>query len=211
MGTTITQGRDISVFKTIGMTIGKAKKPDNDGNVNAFIVLTLKNRKALAAPATRHIIFEQDVPGLIDVLKKFKADQPDAKGGYLVNLKALKESDDYLKDEDMKELIDQVLTWEGGKVSTYDMGVERLANDINGKPVMSKHTGKQVRKRYISVFTQIDYMTTDDEGHTKIEYINRMGLEERGRSIMEQFYRQPAPVDAATTTAENATAEQDPF
>lgn len=208
---TITQGRDISVFKAVALTIGQAKKPDNDGNINKFVVLTLKNKKALAAPATRHIIFEQDIPGLIDILKKFKADQPDAKGGYLVNIKALKESDDYRKDEDTKELIDQILVWEGGKVSSYDMGAERLANDINNQPVKSKLTGKQVRKRYINVFTQIDYMTTDDEGHTKIEYINGMGLEERGRRLMEQFYRQPAPVDAAATPATDAQAEQDPF
>lgn len=208
---TITQGRDISVFKTIALTLGKSKKPDNDGNINKFVVLTLKNRKALAAPAVRHIIFEQDIPGLIEILAKFKAEQPDTRGGYIVNLKALKESEEYTQDEDMKDLIDQILTWEGGKVSKYDMGVERLANDVDGKPVMSKITGKQVSKRYISVFTQIDYMSTDDQGHTQIEYINGMGLEERGRRLMEQFYRQPAPVDAATTTAPDAAAEQDPF
>jgi len=187
----IVKGSDMSNYVTTGMSVGVAKKANRDGITSKFVVFTVQDEDGGFAGSVRHIMFEEDLfPGAIQLLGKYKMlndqGQPvqDAKGGYPINMKALKSSED-------AEAFSRYLRVPGGMVMNYRLKKGSCyANDIDGNRVKDGRN-QDVTKEVIPVFVQVKFFMVDEGGKMTPNYANKMGLEERGDRLERQFYREP--------------------
>lgn len=211
----IISGASLSTYKTVAISIGQSKKENRNGVKSKFAILTLKDEGSMLSKATRFILFEEELfEGAIDTLKNYAVTNDngdkvkDARGGYAINLKALKESDDY---EDFKGL----MRIEGGMVMDYNLKKGLCyANDVDGKRVVNGRN-ENVMKSTISVFVQVKHLMPTENGGMRPVFYAGMGLEERGSRMEDQFYREAvkavasAPQDVAAGGEDQD--EKDPF
>lgn len=207
-------GASLSTYKTIAMTIGQSKKDNRNGVKSKFVILTIKDKGSMIAKASRFILFEEDLfEGAIDTLKNYAVTDKDgqkvkdARGGYPIDLKALKESDDY---EDFEGL----MLLEGGMVMDYKLKKGLCyANDVDGNRTKDGR-GNDVVKDTVSVFVQVKYFMPTPQGGMQPVFYAGMGLEERGSRMESQFYREAVkqqPAAGTDVAAGGESTEQDPF
>ena len=213
----IVKGSDMSNYVTTGMSIGVAKKENRDGVKAKFVVFTVQDEEGGFAGSVRHIMFEEDLfPGAIELLAKYRMMNngqavTDAKGGYPIDMKALKESEDAAQ-------FGRYLRVPGGMVMDYPLKKGLCyANDVNGDRVKDGR-GNDVTKSVIPVFVQVKFFMVDENGKMTPNYANKMGLNERGDRLENQFYRTPVNAGPAAGTPVNDTPAgpqkpetQDPF
>lgn len=211
---TIVKGSDMSNYVTLGMSLGVSKKQNRDGITSKFVVFTVQDEEGGFAKPSRHIMFEEALfPGAVDILKKYRMkddngnEVKDAKGGFPIDLKALKESEDADRFKGYFRI-------PGGMIEYYRLKKgECYANNVDGERIKDKQ-GKDVTKSVIPVFVQVKFYTVGANGEMVPHYANGMGLEEVGDRLERQFYRE-AVATAATPPANGAaggtTAPADPF
>lgn len=210
----IVKGSDMSNYITVGMSLGVAKKANRDGITAKFVVFTVQDEDGGFAGAVRHIMFEDDLfPGAIDLLAKYrmmKDGNPvvDAKGGYPIDMKALRNGEDV-------EQFNRYLRVPGGMVMDYNLKKgECYANNVNGERVKDGQN-HDVTKTCIPVFVQVKFFTVNDEGKMIPNYAPKMGLEERGDRLERQFYREAvhkqATIPVGAPANEGTKTESDPF
>ena len=213
---TIIKGSDISVYKTTAMTMAVAKKENRNGVKAKFLILNAKDEESGIASATRIPLFEEDLGEAAfaalspyRLLDKDGKPVQDAKGGFPVDLSALKEA--MKSDEGLSDTFKGLLTLGGGMMEDYDLGGEYYANDIDGNKVLDGR-GNPVIKSTISVFVQVKHYLPTADGGLKPVYFAGWGLHERGSRLKAQFYRERvagAPVAPSEKAGESGTG--DPF
>jgi hypothetical protein len=194
----------MSNYTTLGMSLGVSKKENRDKVKSKFVVFTAQDDDGGFAEPIKHIKFEDQLfPGAIELLSKYrmmKDGQPvvDAKGGYPIDLEALKASEDANRFK-------QYFHVPGGMVEYYPLKKGACyANNVDGERIKDKQ-GKDVVKTVIPVFVQVKFYIVNDDGKMVPNYANGMGLEENGDRLERQFYREavvqqqpaPAPGEAA--------------
>ena len=213
------EGASISNYVTIGMTVGVASKENRDGLKSRFLLLTLANKKSPLAKKGKPTLFEPDdiSPNLIGALKQFCQAEPDAKGGYPVDMAAIKalQMKPNKSDEEKAtiEIIEPYLTWPGGKVIPVKLDGKRYANDKDGKQVYEADNTTPVIKDEISVFVQIDTVTILPDGTERIDYFEPFSPNAQKDRIQRQFFKKPfiepkvSATEVNTTPIEEAKAE----
>lgn len=181
----IIAGSFIGTYETTAITLGVSKNENRDGVKAKFAILTVKDDYSAGARPKRLIFFEGETISSeeIAILAKYRAQQPDSKGGYPVNIQALK-----AVPEDWKTM-EKWFSWPGGNVEEYKLRKGLCyGNDINGAPTTLKD-GTQVVTDTINVFTQVKFFTPEADGSLKPHYVSGLGLEEQGRRMEDRFYK----------------------
>lgn len=207
----IIMGSIIGTYETTAITLGVSKNDNRDGVKAKFVILTVKDDYSAGARPKRLIFFEGETISAeeITILKKYRAQQPDAKGGYPINIQALK-----AVPEDWKAM-EKWFSWPGGNVEEYKLRKGLCyGNDIDGKPTTMKD-GTQVITDTINVFTQVKFFTPEPDGSLKPHYVSGLGLEEQGRRMEDRFYKNAvnqAPVnDTQDADGGEEETKTDPF
>lgn len=178
-------GGDLSVYKTIAISICQAKRENNEGKKPKYLVLTVKNKKSILSGSRRIPIFEEDAPGAMDCLKAFASSTPNEHGEYLVNIQAFK------ADESAMAQWGDLLEFPGGMVVQYPLAKGLCyQNDIDGNPVLIKGTNQRVMKDTVSVFIQVDFAIETNNG-LEYRYIDKFDPHTRGSRIEQKLYRVP--------------------
>lgn len=213
---TIIKGSDMSNYVTVGMSVGVAKKENSDHMKARFVVFTCQDEEGGFSGSIKHIMFEDDLfPGAIDILKGYllqdASGKPatDPKGGYPINMAALKASKD-------AEQFQRYLRIPGGMVMDYHLRKgECYANTIDGGTVTDKDNNP-VKKSVIPVFVQVKFFMVGEDGKMVPNFANKMGLNERGDRLERTFYKNAVKktVEAApeeTAPVVETKTEADPF
>lgn len=197
----IKNGFELSNMEATGLSIGVAKKENNDKVKARFVVLNLRMylylgpKKRYFGSPVRHVLFEDELPGTaMQILEKYTAKdamgQPlkDTKGGVVIDLPALKASaEDY-------EVCECFLDWPGGAMQKYMFKKGMCyANDANGKPTLDAAGNKVMRDSMdvlVQVVQYIDGMP---------QYAPGMSLEGRGQRLESRFWRVPVVAETAQT------------
>lgn len=209
----IIMGSIIGTYETTAITLGVSKNDNRDGVKAKFAILTVKDDYSAGARPKRLIFFEGETISSeeITILAKYRAQQPDSKGGYPINIQALK-----AVPEDWKTM-EKWFSWPGGNVEEYKLRKGLCyGNDIDGKPTTMKD-GTQVITDTINVFTQVKFFTPEPDGSMKPHYVSGLGLEEQGRRMEDRFYKvavNPVVQNNAQNVdedADDATEAPNPF
>ena len=67
--TSIIQGRELSLYKTVALTLGKSKKENREKKLSRFVVISMKDAYSPLSKTRRTIIFEDEWPGLVETLE----------------------------------------------------------------------------------------------------------------------------------------------
>ena len=208
-------GRNLSVYKAISLSLGQSKKQNSEGELSKFVAMTLKDKYSIGARPVRHILFEDEIgPLAFEELMNCRdldaSNQPrkDSKGGYIVNLKLVKQrSAERMKDDPDGEdelMLNSLLSWEGGMTMTYKFpSGPRYANDANNKKVVDK-SGDPVVKDEIEVFVQVKDVIIKDDGTRDYTFVSGMTPNGRGERIMRTFFKEPVVARNYAETAETA-------
>lgn len=196
----IINGATLGSYITTAMSLGQAKKPNMNGVMSRFVVLTMVDKGSpFISKKRRHIIFDEDAPGLIDMLKPFASTIQNATtGGYDVDLKALRNSEDF-------SLLEGIMEFQGGMVAEYKFDCPRYQNDIDGN-MLKDRFGNPIIRKSCTVFVQVKSITTGPDGLPQYNYYDGLGLSQVGERYVTRFFMRP--VENVQTTQ---TAEVDPF
>ena len=191
--TSIIQGRDLSVYTTVGLTLGVSKKENRDGKKSRFVVISMKDSYSRLSKTRRTIIFEDEWPGLIDTLGKYvdKSIVDTHEGGEVVSLAM------FQKSEDAK--LFPIMEWPGmmPQVMPLRKGM-CYANDVNGNVVTDK-TGARVTKDKITVMVQVKNIV---EGQDHPNYVDGWDPDTQLNNMESRFYRVPV-VQMGTNDADD--------
>lgn len=191
--TSIIQGRDLSVYTTVGLTLGVSKKENRDGKKSRFVVISMKDSYSRLSKTRRTIIFEDEWPGLIDTLGKYvdKSIVDTHEGGEVVSLAM------FQKSEDAK--LFPIMEWPGmmPQVMPLRKGM-CYANDVNGNFVEDK-TGAKVTKDKITVMVQVKNIV---EGQDHPNYVDGWDPDTQLNNMESRFYRVPV-VQIGTNDADD--------
>ena len=201
-------GSDLSCYKTTAIQLGVAKKSNKQGKTPRFAVLFVRNKMASITCKTRRILlFEDEYPGLIDLLYKYKSDTKDKNNRYTVKIQALKSSDDAAEVEDL---------WEFPGMKTEQYKLKKglcYMNDVDGNRV-KRDDGSFVMVDTITVLVQVQFIL-EDNGKLRTTYVDGYDPDTQGQKMEHSFYKEavntapvPADADAEAKTEEN---EEIPF
>lgn len=195
----IIPGSAIGVFKTISLSIGKAKKANRDSKISKFLVIGIKNKKSLLGKKQNVILFDDDLsPEIFTVLMNYAAPSadPNHQGGFDVNLANFKAGPEFAQDPDTWS---QLLEFPGGCFEEYEFAKGPCyANQIDGSPTLDGNNQPVIRSS-ISVFVQIDFIGADGVTH----YIEPYSKNAQGARMEQRFFRNPV--------GQQSTAEQAAF
>lgn len=190
--TSIIQGRDLSVYTTIGLTLGTAKKANREGKISRFVVVSMKDSYSRLSKTRRTIIFEDEWPGLVETLDKYvDTTIQDTHGGKVVSLGAFQNTDD--------AKLFPIMEWPG--MMPVVMPLRKgmcYANDINGNVVTDK-TGARVTKDKITVMVQVKNIV---EGQDRPNYVDGWDPDTQLNNMESRFYRVPV-VQMGTNDADD--------
>lgn len=191
--TSIIQGRDLSVYTTVGLTLGVSKRENRDGKKSRFVVISMKDSYSRLSKTRRTIIFEDEWPGLIDTLGKYVDNSivDTHEGGQVVSLAM------FQKSEDAK--LFPIMEWPGmmPQVMPLRKGM-CYANDVNGNFVEDK-TGTKVTKDKITVMVQVKNIV---EGQDHPNYVDGWDPDTQLNNMESRFYRVPV-VQIGTNDADD--------
>lgn len=179
--TSIIQGRDLSVYTTVGLTLGTAKKANREGKISRFVVVSMKDSYSRLSKTRRTIIFEDEWPGLIEALSNHVDEAiKDSHGGKVVSLAS------FMKSDDAK--LFPIMEWPGmmPQVMPLRKGM-CYANDVNGNIVTDK-TGARVTKDKITVMVQVKNIV---EGQDHPNYVDGWDPDTQLNNMESRFYRVP--------------------
>lgn len=190
--TSIIQGRDLSVYTTIGLTLGTAKKANREGKISRFVVVSMKDSYSRLSKTRRTIIFEDEWPGLVETLDKYvDTTIQDTHGGKVVSLGAFQNTDD--------AKLFPIMEWPG--MMPVVMPLRKgmcYANDVNGNVVTDK-TGARVTKDKITVMVQVKNIV---EGQDRPNYVDGWDPDTQLNNMESRFYRVPV-VQMGTNDADD--------
>lgn len=190
--TSIIQGRDLSVYTTIGLTLGTAKKANREGKISRFVVVSMKDSYSRLSKTRRTIIFEDEWPGLVETLDKYvDTTIQDTHGGKVVSLGAFQNTDD--------AKLFPIMEWPG--MMPVVMPLRKgmcYANDVNGNVVTDK-TGARVTKDKITVMVQVKNIV---EGQDRPNYVDGWDPDTQLNNMESRFYRVPV-VQIGTNDADD--------
>lgn len=204
---TIIPGSIIGTYVATAATLTVAKNQNNKGIIPQILILTLKDEGSKGAQPKTQMFFEGETISTeeINVFAKYKAQQPDAQGGYPILIQALKASGadwDFLKDW---------FRWPGGNCETYYLRKGMCyGNDLEGNRSVKKD-GTPVQTDCISVFTQVKFFTPMPDGSMKPTYFAGLGLEEQGKRMEDRFFKvavETAGQDVASSMIPDAAQQQ---
>lgn len=206
----IISGASLSTYRTVKLSINQAKKENRDGVKSRFITASIKDADSFIAKTTRIVVFEEELPeGSMDILKNYikvndaGEKQKDERGGFIIDLKALKSGSD---GDDFEGL----LNIKGGMVMEYPLKKGACyANDVDGNRTKDG-SNNDVVKDTISVFVQVKNMMPTENGGLKPIFIDGWSLEERGSRMEARFYREPV-VKVLQAETEKSAEEESPF
>lgn len=190
--TSIIQGRDLSVYTTVGLTLGTAKKANREGKISRFVVVSMKDSYSRLSKTRRTIIFEDEWPGLIEALSNHVDEAiKDSHGGKVVSLAS------FMKSDDAK--LFPIMEWPGmmPQVMPLRKGM-CYANDVNGNIVTDK-TGARVTKDKITVMVQVKNIV---EGQDHPNYVDGWDPDTQLNNMESRFYRVPV-VQIGTNDADD--------
>lgn len=191
--TSIIQGRELSLYKTVALTLGKSKKENREKKLSRFVVISMKDAYSPLSKTRRTIIFEDEWPGLIEELKQWvdTSIKDTHEGGEVVSLAAFKKSSNY-------ELF-PIMEWPG--MMPVVMPLRKgmcYANDVNGNVVTDK-TGARVTKNEITVMVQVKNIV---EGQDRPNYVDGWDPDTQLNNMESRFYRTPV-VQMGTNDADD--------
>lgn len=191
--TSIIQGRELSLYKTVALTLGKSKKENREKKLSRFVVISMKDAYSPLSKTRRTIIFEDEWPGLIEALEKHVDESivDTHEGGKVVSMA------DFIKSGDDK--LFPILEWPGmmPQVMPLRKGM-CYANDVNGKFVEDK-TGAKVTKDKITVMVQVKNIV---EGQDHPNYVDGWDPDTQLNNMESRFYRVPV-VQMGTNDADD--------
>lgn len=191
--TSIIQGRELSLYKTVALTIGVSKKENREKKLSRFVVISMKDAYSPLSKTRRTIIFEDEWPGLIEALEKHvdESIKDTHEGGKVVSMA------DFIKSDD-KDLF-PILEWPGmmPQVMPLRKGM-CYANDVNGNIVTDK-TGARVTKDKITVMVQVKNIV---EGQDHPNYVDGWDPDTQLNNMESRFYRVPV-VQMGTNNADD--------
>ena len=191
--TSIIQGRELSLYKTVALTLGKSKRENRENKLSRFVVISMKDAYSPLSKTRRTIIFEDEWPGLIETLEKHVDESivDTHEGGKVVSLA------DFIKSGDDK--LFPILEWPGmmPQVMPLRKGM-CYANDVNGKFVEDK-TGAKVTKDKITVMVQVKNIV---EGQDHPNYVDGWDPDTQLNNMESRFYRVPV-VQIGTNDADD--------
>lgn len=180
--TSIIQGRELSLYKTVALTLGVSKKENREKKLSRFVVISMKDAYSPLSKTRRTIIFEDEWPGLIEALEKHVDEniKDTHEGGKVVSMA------DFIKSDD-KDLF-PILEWPGmmPQVMPLRKGM-CYANDVNGNIVEDK-TGAKVTKDKITVMVQVKNIV---EGQDHPNYVDGWDPDTQLNNMESRFYRVP--------------------
>lgn len=199
-------GGEISNYRTIGIGLGVSKKENRDKVKSRYMVFTLKNSRCLMSKKRTEIFFDDDLPGLYDVLNTFAKPDPTRPDARIVDMKAFRASEFAEEWKGMLEI-------EGGAVMPYKLRKGACyANDVNGEITKDANENPVVRDT-INVFVIIDKMMPSESG-MKTLFFDGFDPDSRGQRLEARFWRtavsQSAAVPGATTAPAAAAPEAAP-
>lgn len=191
--TSIIQGRELSLYKTVALTLGVSKKENREGKRSRFVVISMKDAYSPLSKTRRTIIFEDEWPGLVEALKKHvdKSIVDTHEGGQVVSMALFKKSND-------PELF-PILEWPGmmPQVMPLRKGM-CYANDVNGNIVKDKNDAP-VTKDKITVMVQVKNIV---EGQDHPNYVDGWDPDTQLNNMESRFYRKPV-VQMGTNDADD--------
>lgn len=205
MNNNIVFGRDLSIYKTVGISLGQAKKENNDGIKAKFAVFHVKDTYSFFSKTKKLIMFEgDDIPSeIFNRLKKYAdTTKPDVHGGYTVNTAAFRASEDFEACGG-----ENLFVWEGMMVMSAKLrGGAHYANDVDGKRMLDKATKSPIIRDTVSILVQVKYIQYDAEGNEHPQYVDGLGYEQQLNRIQSRFFREPVQPVASPTPAKSAIA-----
>lgn len=218
-------GKDLSTYKAIAISLGQSKNNNNDGVKSRFVALTLKDKFSIGAKKVSHVLFEDEIgTEAFEELMQCRAIDPannqpmlDAKKGYVVSTKLVKERSEQRKKDDVDNedpmMLDTLLTWEGGMTQIYKFPTGmRYANNADGARTKDKG-GNDVIKDQIEVFVQVKDVVIKEDGTRDYTYVSGMNPNARGERIMRTFFKEAVKPTAGETVVveeENPTETEGP-
>lgn len=205
MNSNIILGRDLSVYKTVGISLGQAQKENNDGIKAKFVVFLVQDEYSMFSKTKKLILFEGDgistdrferLAKYIDKTKK------DVHGGYPVNIAAFRASEDFEPCGG-----EALFRHEGMMVVSAKLnGGAHYANDVNGNRMKEKATGNPIIRDTISIIVQIKYVTYDAEGQEHPKYVDGFSYDQQLNRIQSRFFREPVQPVASPVSTKDAVA-----
>lgn len=215
MNNNIIDGRTISMFKTVSLSIGQAQKENRNGIKSRYIVLGVKNSKSMLGKKQNIMLFEEDLsPEIFEVLGKFAKPSTLHPGGFDVNLSEFRNSPEFNND---RETLNQLLELPGGCFEEYEFAKGPCyANDVNGNMVKDRNN-QPVIKSSIAVFVQIDYIKAKEDGSMETVYIEPYSRNAQGQRMESRFFMHAVDDNSASqqqvfdpTSLIGGTAPQQP-
>ena len=192
-------GSEISNYRTIGIGLGVSKKENRDGVKSRFMVFTLKNARCMMSKKRTEIFFDDDLPGLFDILNTFASQDPTRPESKIVDMKAFRASEFAEEWKGMLEI-------EGGAVMPYKLRKGACyANDVDGNRTEDANHNPVVRDT-INVFVIIDKMMPSEDGGMKTLYFDGFDPDSRGQRLEARFWRTAVSQNAAAPTVTTAPA-----
>lgn len=204
-------GSELSVYKTIAIQVGQAKKEGVNGKKSKYAIFFVKNKKTRNCKTRKLLFFEEDEPALVEGLLQYKVGEK-VNDRYNIDMKALRESGD-------EDLMDGLWEFPGMQVVPYKLrkGLCYM-NNADGSKVTTKD-GTALIVDTIQVLVQIDYIISDGD-KLKTVYFDGFDPDTQGQRMESRFFKEPVEtnvhngvqveiddaVDAATTTP-----GEDPF
>lgn len=181
----IIRGEELSVYRTVALTLGKAKKPNRDGIVSRYLIISMKDEYSILAPTKRAIIFEEEIPGMIDELAQFvDPNVKDPRGGQVVSIPALKASPNAAEYAGL-------LRFPGMMPMNVKLRKgECYANDVNGNPVKDGN-GRVIQTDNINVMVQVRCIRPNNQGGCDTDYVDNWSPERQLARMENRFYIHP--------------------
>lgn len=192
------EGREFGTYVVTAIQLGKSKSAgiNANGKPSRYVVLFVKNIKMRLGNPRHIVVFEDQAPGLFDILYNYKTSETPENGRYTVDLAAFKKSDDV-------SAMNGLLEFPGMTIEQYKLRKGLCyQNDIDGKRVYFGKPGdanrEPVMRDTISVLVWIE-SAVEGNGVFKMNYFDKWSPEDQGARMESIFYREAVNANAPTS------------
>ena len=203
-------GSELSVYRTIAIQVGVAKKEGLNGKKSRYAVFFVKNKKARTSKTRRILFFEEDEPDLIKGLLQFKQGEA-VNNIQSIDMKSLRESDN-------EDLMYGLWEFPGMQVVPYKLrkGLCYM-NNADGNRVTTKD-GTPIMVDTIQVLVQVDYIMSDGD-KLKTIYVDGYDPDTQGQRMESHFFKEAVETNVQNTAEAEVddvidaatTSNEDPF
>lgn len=192
------EGKEFGTYVVTAIQLGKSKSAgiNANGKQSRYIVLFVKNIKMRLGRPRHIVMFEEEVPGLFEILYNYKTSDTPENGRYTVDLNAFKKSPDV-------DAMEGLLEFPGMTTEEYKLRKGLCyQNDIDGKRVYFGKEGdanrEPVIRDSISVLVWVEH-AIEANGVFKMKYFDKWSPKDQGARMESTFYREA--VNANTPSA----------